>query len=130
MTTAQKQKITEMAANGAGYAIISETIGVPKETVRSFCRYHGLTAEDKERRFCRYCGKPVVSLPHRKERKFCSDVCRLAWWNSHPELVKRRNLHECVCLSCGVSFGSKNPSQKYCSRACYGAAQKKEKEHG
>jgi endogenous inhibitor of DNA gyrase (YacG/DUF329 family) len=117
-----------------GYAAIASKLNLTKDQVKYYCRTRGLAgvakAEDDLSSVCRFCGKDIVSLPHKKRRIFCSDKCRLAWWNSHPELVRRNGMHKLVCAECGVTFQSKNPSQKFCSRACYGFSQRKEKENG
>lgn len=69
--------------------------------------------------YCLYCGAPVEQNPKRREKKFCSDSCRMLWWNSHKDLVKRtvRIMH---CQHCGRAFkvygGEK---RKYCSHKCY-----------
>lgn len=66
------------------------------------------------------CGKPVRQNPGRKQKRFCSDICRNKWWNSHLDLVKRKANYEIVCLGCEkpfVVYG--NANRKYCSHKCY-----------
>lgn len=39
---------------------------------------------------CKFCGKEVHQNPGRKEKKFCDDKCRMAYWNSHQDKVERK----------------------------------------
>lgn len=123
-----------MRNKGLGYSAIAKELSLTKDNVKFFCRAHGLSRDMNNgwhpTDICRFCGSNVISLPHKKQRIFCSDKCRLAWWNSHPEMVRRKKMHTLVCGYCGSAFESKNPSQKFCSRACYGFSQRKEKENG
>lgn len=131
MTENQKEKIKQMWECGAGYTLIANELCLSKDNVKAFCRTHNLGGKmaiyrkpkESENR-CQCCGKPVLQIPSRKVKKFCSDKCRMVWWNSHPELVKRKNMSHLVCAVCGSSFDSKNPHQKYCSRKCYGVSRK------
>lgn len=77
-------------------------------------------AEVTGTRTCPQCGKTVEPLTGRREKKFCSDACRMAWWNSHSDLVRRRAYYSLVCEYCGKPFESYgNKNRKYCSRTCY-----------
>ena len=83
---------------GYGYATIAKAIGLKKDTVVAFCRKVGLTgtkAADNSRieldaGFCPQCGALLTQTPGRKRVKFCSDNCRTAWWNAHPERLTAR----------------------------------------
>ena len=132
MNDTQRMRIEEMRGEGIGYSVIAIETGLSKDSVKAYCRTHnlggvkdikkvGISASKK----CMCCGKPVVQIPTRKPKKFCSDECRMKWWNSHPEMVKRKNIAHLVCALCGESFESKNPAQIYCSRDCYAKARKK-----
>ncbi len=109
MTIEQKTQISALRTQGYGYATIAKAVDLKKDTVVAFCRKHGLTgtkASSNERidikvDICRNCGKPLEQTPGRKRRAFCSDKCRVAWWNAHPEKVNRRAVYECVCAGCG-----------------------------
>ena len=55
-----------------------------------------------------------------KHRKFCSNECRVTWWNSHPEQVNRRNPRTGKCLCCGKEFTWYGPKpHKFCCHECY-----------
>lgn len=48
--------------------------------------------------------------PKRKLKKFCSDKCRMKWWNTHQYLIKKEANYNIVCRNCGkqfVSYGNK-----------------------
>ena len=70
--------------------------------------------------FCLQCGALLTQTPGRKRVKFCSDNCRTAWWNAHPEKVNRRAVYHFTCAHCGKPFTAYgNAKRKYCSHACY-----------
>ena len=76
--------------------------------------------------FCRSCGKAIENVPKRKPRQFCSDACRMKWWNAHPDEVKRKAYYTFTCPHCGRQFESYgNDHRKYCSRGCSAAGRRK-----
>lgn len=129
MTDGQKDRIRQMKADGFGYIKIARELGLSENTVKSFCRRKGLngTAEDVvalsldgDKGVCQCCGADVMQNPGRKAKKFCSDKCRNAWWNSHQDRVKRKAHYEFVCAYCKKAFTAYgNAGRKYCSHACY-----------
>ena len=69
---------------------------------------------------CRWCGKPVEQIPGRKEKIFCSEQCRVRWWNRNRHASQRKSCLQLVCPTCHKPFSSYgNPQRKYCSRPCY-----------
>ena len=128
MTNQQKEQITALRSQGYGYATIAKAVGLKKDTVVAFCRKMGMTgtkAADNRRieldaGFCLQCGALLTQTPGRKRVKFCSDNCRTAWWNAHPEKVNRRAVYHFTCAHCGKPFTAYgNAKRKYCSHACY-----------
>lgn len=125
MTTEQKSQIFDLRAQGCGYATIAKAMGLNKDTVKSFCRRNGVAgiraAKQTERQNrCPQCGKKLIQAEKQKPRRFCSDQCRQAWWNTHPEMVKQRAFYSFVCPTCGKSFTAYgNSRRKYCSHQCY-----------
>ena len=80
---------------------------------------YSATIEEKKC-LCEYCGKDVKQLPGRKLKRFCSDKCRMAWWNQHQENVNRKANYDYVCAYCGKAFTAYgNANRKYCSHECY-----------
>lgn len=98
MTNEQREKITALRHQGFGYTAIANSVGLSKDSVKAYCRTHGLAGEKAEShtlaavptQLCQNCSKMLVQLPGRKTKKFCSPECRTAWWNAHPEAVKQK----------------------------------------
>ena len=62
----------------------------------------------------------MLGISDNTVRKFCSDACRTAWWNSHPDCVDRKAVYAYTCAHCGKPFTAYgNKERKYCSRNCY-----------
>jgi endogenous inhibitor of DNA gyrase (YacG/DUF329 family) len=125
MTLSQKEKITALRGTGASYGVIAERLNLPLNTVKSYCRRNNLTviAEMENANVCKVCGKEIAYIKGRKRRKFCSDICRVEWWNSHPEQVAQKAVYSFFCPHCGKTFKAYgNAHRKYCSHACYIAA--------
>lgn len=122
MTENERAAIAEYRRQGHGYKKISQLTGVCESTVKTYCRRNGLGGMMVEARqkSCQCCGKAIVQLPGRKEKKFCSDACRNKWWNSHLDLVNRKAVYDFVCPVCGKPFSAYgNRNRKYCSHECY-----------
>lgn len=131
MTKEQKNRISRLRQAGFSYNQIADELGISKNTVSTFCRRNGLTgpaegisempADDiPAEKPCRQCGKPVAQTPGRKEKKFCSDLCRNRWWNAHLSQVKRKAMYAYTCPTCGGTFFAYgNRNRKYCSHECY-----------
>lgn len=118
-----KEQIRQMALRGLGYARIADIVGLPVNTVKSHLQRHPPWWGPEH---CQQCGKYIQQNPHRKERKFCSDKCRMAYWNSHQDLVNKKAYYHLTCQHCGkefTSYGNKN--RKYCSRECYAETRRK-----
>lgn len=120
MTNEQIRQLTIMRRDGAGYGRIAETLHISINTVKSWCRRHHLPGEGVSGSVCENCGRPITQVAGRKRKRFCSDKCRNAWWNSHLDLVKHKTTHTYVCPNCGKEFtvyGGRK--RKYCCHACY-----------
>ena len=87
MTEMERNRVVELQHQGYGYKKISTLTGLPLNTVKSFCTRHPVRYEDiaEQQGLCRNCLKQLEQTPHRRKRYFCSDACRMAWWNAHPE---------------------------------------------
>ncbi|MCI6060834.1 MAG: RNA polymerase subunit sigma-70 [Dorea sp.] len=127
MTDKEKNQIAIYRNQGMSYTQISKKMDLSINAVKTYCKRHGLgglRAYEVESNtvitVCEQCGQPVKQNPGRKQKRFCSDKCRNAWWNDHMDLVKKKANYECICEKCGkpfVSYGNKN--RKYCSHECY-----------
>jgi endogenous inhibitor of DNA gyrase (YacG/DUF329 family) len=127
MTRTPKEQIIQMRSEGLSYSKIAAVLCMSENTVKSYCRRNnlgGITTANSDRqdgRFCHQCGKTLSSSPQSKTKRFCSDRCRMTWWNAHPEAVSRKAIYKLTCAFCGREFESYgNKGRKYCSRACYG----------
>ena len=65
MTQSQKEIISQMLAAGEKTAKIAEALGISPNTIKSYLRR-------KKQDGCPNCGKPLIQLPHKRQKKFCS----------------------------------------------------------
>ena len=127
MTTEEIRIINDLQSQGLGYKKIAGLTGLPVNSVKTYCRRHPVegAAPKEEQAFCRGCGKPIKRIPQAKPRQFCSDACRLRFWNSHREQVNHKTVYTFRCPYCGREFQSfGNPNRKYCSRECVANARR------
>lgn len=123
MTKQEIETLNLMRSHDKSATDIAIALGLSVNTVRSYIRRH--PPKDTVEVGCRQCGKPVMQHKGRKAKYFCSDRCRNAWWNAHPEKVQRKAYYRLACRFCGkefVSYGNKN--RKYCSSLCYADARR------
>ena len=116
-------QINSLRQEGKGYRSIASALGLPMNSVKSWCRRHPLEA--RQTGYCLYCGAEIVSTPHKRERKYCSDQCRLSWWKEHPEKRTCRKAYSHTCRCCGKVFTNNRISASYCSRNCFAKARMK-----
>ena len=120
MRLQDKIVINNMRMEGHTPSVIADQLGIPASTVRSFIHRNPDVPNTKQ---CLQCGKPVLQPKGRREKKFCSDRCRMDWWNSHQDAVNRQAYYTLTCEYCGKEFESYgNKNRKYCCRTCYVAA--------
>lgn len=127
MTDEQKTQIRKMRSEGAGYKAIATVTGISWNTVKAFCKRDNEAqmpiqeiVNEPIENLCTTCGALLISKEHRRAKKFCSDKCRMSWWNSHKEQVKKIAIYDKVCAYCNKPFqiyGRKD--QKYCCMECY-----------
>ncbi len=119
MTDNQKRQILILRNAGYGYSRIASKLGISQNTVKSYCRRNNITETGKVRATestCLQCGAPIKQNEKRKEKKFCSDKCRMLWWNSHRSEVSHSSTF--VCKNCQKEFKAYG-ARKYCSHSCY-----------
>lgn len=124
LTETQKQQIKRLRECGHSFADISNTLDLSVGTVKSYCSRNNIFSptsyENKD--LCLNCHKPIYQIKGVKKKKFCSDKCRVNWWNNHKGLVNRRSsaIYKITCACCGNTFESYgNKHRKYCSTVCY-----------
>lgn len=127
MNHQQKEAIQQLREEGQSYSRIAELLGISDNTVKSYCRRNKLggvalpASEPVSETFCRQCGAPLKQMTGKKQKQYCSDQCRLSWWNAHPEAVTHKSIREFTCQTCGRVFEAYGKRErKFCSRACYG----------
>lgn len=117
-----------MRNDGLGYTTIALRMGLTKDCVRAYCRTHGLTGrrspthvvQDVSKDYCKTCGKHLEHTAGKRKKQFCSDGCRMDWWNAHADQVKRKAYYSFTCAYCGKQFTVYgNVKRKYCSHECY-----------
>ena len=124
MTDEQRMQITSMRDAGSGYKKIAQALNISENTIKSFCKRNkmgGIAASASNDEIpCLCCGKPVKQNPGRKQKKFCSDKCRMKWWNGHLDQVQKKANYDYICPVCKKPFTAYgNASRKYCSHDCY-----------
>jgi endogenous inhibitor of DNA gyrase (YacG/DUF329 family) len=134
MTQQQKDTIRKLRHDGHSYMSIAKTICLSVNTVKSHCRRNSLPYGNTESiatkksvaikrcnsPYCPQCGRELIQKLNSKPRRFCSDQCRIAWWNTHLHEVNRKALYTLQCAECGKAFESYgNQHRRYCSHVCY-----------
>lgn len=128
MNSLQKDRISILRVSGESYNSIADALGISVNTVKSYCRRNNLTCNTStvttktsiSQVFCKQCGKELPQIPHKKPLKFCSDECRVKWWNTHPDKVNKKAIYSFSCAYCKKAFTAYgNSGRKYCSHKCY-----------
>lgn len=131
MTNVQRNQITILRKQNQGYTTIAKVVGLSKDSIRHFCKCHGLAGVrgqvDKPKvilmQTCLNCGSPLEQNTGGRSRKFCCSECRQTWWNKHQYMVVRKAFYTYTCPACGIAFTAYgNSHRKYCSHSCYIAA--------
>jgi endogenous inhibitor of DNA gyrase (YacG/DUF329 family) len=127
MTHIQKREILNLRGQGLGYAQIAEAVGLPKNTVKTFC-WRNQQQPDQPIAViapapvpkpiavmpegnCPNCGSAIAQVPRQKPRRFCCEQCRRAWWNAHRDELRHRTDHSSICLYCGKSYDNRGRYQ-------------------
>lgn len=123
MRNGHKEHVLAYRRNGMSYGQIAAKMDMNLNTVKSICRRNHVPKGEEPKidyNLCLWCGKEVAQLPKRKRKKFCCDKCRHAWWNDHPEKVKRKAYYDITCKHCGKVITVYGDSRrKYCCHECY-----------
>ena len=114
MTVEEKNRIIELRNKGMGYGEISKILNISKSTISTFCNSKSFVNG-----VCPMCGNELIHVPGKKRKRFCSDKCRLTWWNQNRDKINRKTF-EAKCQYCGKEFISfRGDNVLYCSRECY-----------
>ena len=117
MKKREKERLDLMRRQGKKASEIALELHISVNTVRSYMRRHPM---DEYEHRCKCCNRPVFQPSGRKPKIFCSDKCRMKWWNSHRDVVNKKAYHTFTCGYCGKEFTAyADNTRKYCSRECY-----------
>lgn len=122
MTNEQKEQILAYKRDGFGYKKIGQLMELSENTIKSFCKRNKSEEKqiDAQDGICPCCGKLIHVSTGRKQKKFCSDKCRMKWWNEHLDRVDKKANYEFVCACCKKPFTAYgNAHRKYCCHECY-----------
>ncbi|MBQ8541803.1 MAG: hypothetical protein IJ435_10090 [Clostridia bacterium] len=72
-------KIDSLRLQGFSPTAIANLLGISVNTVKSHIRRHPVIPDTVA---CQCCNNPVVQTPGRKTKRFCSDKCRITYWNN------------------------------------------------
>ena len=133
MTREQQEEIRRLRNSGEGYKRIAVMLGLSVNTVKSFCRREnvkqvGLNLDHTDLNaacfsqenatgegVCLRCGKPIMQIPGRRKRLYCSDACRMGYWRSQAKPMGEIRR----CAGCGKVLLGHDRSRIYCCHACY-----------
>ena len=94
------ERLDMLRKQGKKPSEIAKTLQISLNTVRSYMRRHPIENDDH---CCKNCNKPIYQPPGRKAKLFCSDKCRMTWWNSHRDAVNKKAYRTFVCEYCVLS---------------------------
>ena len=87
MKRREAEKIAQMVLSGIPPSKIAAAMDMSVNTIKSHIRRH---PEISFAGKCLFCGVPVVQPEGRKKKKFCSDRCRISYWNH----CRKENHHD------------------------------------
>lgn len=127
LTDDDKKIISMYTRQGLGYRKIAKLTGFNLNSLKSLLwRHKNDPFYHPPKNCCLQCGEPLIQIPHKRERKFCSDTCRMKWWNEHRIEINKKAVYTFTCSQCGKEFESYgNANRIYCSRDCYAEARRK-----
>ena len=111
-----KEKIIDLRRKGMGNKLIAKELNLNPSTVAKFVQKYGDSYEYLRK--CPQCGTLFKRTRGHNPKKFCSNECRMKWWNSHRDLIKHKNEQDVNCQHCGKVFRSFTPGRKFCSIHC------------
>ncbi|WP_026664852.1 helix-turn-helix domain-containing protein [Butyrivibrio sp. FC2001] len=133
MTDEEKMRIRTLRQQGVGYQAIANMLNMNRDTVRAYCKRHGLNGiqvsvkmNTRERikngEACGFCAGPIQKRATGRPARFCSEVCRRNYWKLHREesqhSEKATYIMECAyCHTVFKSYGNKK--RKYCCHEHY-----------
>ena len=118
---AKKEQVIKLRESGLSFGEIAKQLCISRSTVSSICQ----RAKEQVQHRCKKCGALLKQTSGHRQRIFCSDKCRKAWWrtNGNSHSINKK----AVCLTCKKEFVyHESRVRKYCSLACTYQGRKKE----
>ena len=92
----QLLRIAELRQQNYSYRFIGDVLSLSPNTVKSICRRKHFEASGPRKTkaekgsavFCKNCRK-LLDHGGRKDRIFCSDACRMAWWKKTRKITEK-----------------------------------------
>ena len=118
MNPHEKKMIRALRENGKSYASIAAELELSVNSIKAYCHRKNIISLVEFGR-CPRCGALISPEEVRRNRRYCSDICRYSWNYAH-RLLSDRNAVEKKCACCQRPFFSYPSShRKYCSHDCY-----------
>ena len=118
LTLEIKRQIEQYRTQGHGAKSIARLMDLNINTVKAYCRRN-----KQLERECPQCHQTFTQPVGRRQKRFCSPLCKSRWWSVHKDQLNTNPSHQYTCLTCGKEFTSyRNIVRKYCSQACYQAS--------
>lgn len=115
MRKQEKDKIIKLRMEGLGYGKIATILNLPKSTISSFCK-----TLDQISSVCLLCGTKLKQTAGHRQKKFCSNNCKLSYYKQNKNEIRRRPNYEVDCACCHHKFFTyKSLNRKYCSWDCF-----------
>lgn len=126
-----KNRILELRDLGLTTKEIADELKLSVNTVKSIIRRTNndepivVEVPKHKEGTCLYCGSELNIGDSHREKKFCSDKCRMAYWNDHRSELKSTTLIDFTCKHCGKTFKAQRTSKRiYCGKVCMALAQR------
>ena len=121
------KQVRSLREAGYSYSKIATILGVPKNSVKSYCNRFGIrlitesSVSDADGVLrCRQCGRQIDHERRTAVKQFCSNECRMRWWNAHRYHTTSKAVGVTYCASCKKAFRSYiGQHRKYCCHKCY-----------
>lgn len=120
MTKVEIKEIEILQKRGIGPTKIAAITKQPVSAIKAYVARHPVEPED----VCLCCGKPIKHTAHKRQKTFCSYICKNKWWYAHPHMMTKQTLIKYVCPVCGTEFRDYG-KRVYCSVGCYAEARRK-----
>lgn len=92
MTNELKERIIKLRSEGKSYGEIAKLTNLSKNTVATILRRQSIKTSCN----CPVCGKTLKQTPGHRQKKFCSDECRMKYWRNHKDELNLKTFYKCV----------------------------------